>query len=156
MGVTLFLCEIAKTPCERDGETRAHSRKEGMHVSKRSDVGIILKKSARKDQRVSARVKCVARSVETGHTVAVQMNDLSLGGMSFFSSQPSFDVKSEIEIQFKDSKSRFFVVQGRIVGVLRDRRNVYRHAVEFRRRLTESQMTTLLEIVPIDRFVKSA
>jgi c-di-GMP-binding flagellar brake protein YcgR len=119
-------------------------------------VSIILKKSARKDQRVSAKAICWARPVGTERSLTVQMNDLSLGGMSFHANKPGFNVKSEVEILFKDSSSRLFSIQGRIVAVVKDRGNVYRHSVEFRKRLTEDQMTTLLQIVPIDRFVKAA
>jgi c-di-GMP-binding flagellar brake protein YcgR len=119
-------------------------------------MGIILKKSARRDQRVSAKAICWARHVGAGQSLTVQMNDLSLGGMSFYANQPGFKVKNEIEILIKDSNSRLFVIPGRIVAVERGQKKAYRHSVEFRHRLTENQLTNLLQLLPIDHFVKSA
>lgn len=108
-----------------------------------------LKKSARKNQRITTDAACMIQVPNSTAPVLVRLNDISQGGMSFYFEREDMGTKRGLQIQFMNIRRQFITATGHITTITSASGGQYRYSVEFDKPLTEEILMVLLMAMPL-------
>ncbi len=106
----------------------------------------ILKKSARKENRVKVKGACTVHDSRTRKRFPVSVNDLSVGGLSFSLKEAPFAERGIIVIDFEIQGKNTLTLNAVVVKTTSGSNNgMVRYSARFDRKLTVVQFANLLQ-----------